>query len=216
MQKITDAAAGKWFSNFMMGLALLKNYNPFGAPPSLDARRHPEEVRQVASGLTGKELRQGGPKTPQQAIPGTSCSSPACGSRTCSTTTSAAPRCASSRTARRRAKSPSARTTPGIGWRNIIENMHKNATVAEWYKEHGRHEIFAGGKRVDLQQYEHSLVIRKDDAEKARAHSELPQNARDEKLLRKKQAKQAAEVRAYYEETVLKRKQKRPSLVQLG
>jgi len=24
-----------------------------------------------------------------------------------------------------------------------IENMHKNATVAEWYKNHGKHEIYA-------------------------------------------------------------------------
>ncbi len=38
----------------------------------------------------------------------------------------------------------------GIGWRNIIENMHQNATVAKWYQEHGRHEIFAGGKEVEL------------------------------------------------------------------
>ena len=35
MQKITDTGRGKWFSNTMMGLALLKNYNPFGGPPSL-------------------------------------------------------------------------------------------------------------------------------------------------------------------------------------
>src|SRR6201998_3494068 len=32
---ITDAARGKAFSNGMMGLALLKNYNPFSGPPSL-------------------------------------------------------------------------------------------------------------------------------------------------------------------------------------
>jgi hypothetical protein len=35
MQGITDAARGKWFSNLMMGLALLKNYKPFRAPKSL-------------------------------------------------------------------------------------------------------------------------------------------------------------------------------------
>src|ERR1700731_552639 len=35
VKKITDAARGKTFSNVMMGLALLKNYNPFEAPPSL-------------------------------------------------------------------------------------------------------------------------------------------------------------------------------------
>src|SRR5437763_1933780 len=35
MQHITDTNRGKWFSNIMMGLALLKNYNPYGAPKSL-------------------------------------------------------------------------------------------------------------------------------------------------------------------------------------
>ena len=37
----------------------------------------------------------------------------------------------------------------GIGWRNIIEKMHMTATLTKWYEEHGRHEIFAGGKNVD-------------------------------------------------------------------
>ena len=40
----------------------------------------------------------------------------------------------------------------GVGWRNIIEKMHMTATLTKWYEEHGRHEIFAGGKRVPLQQ----------------------------------------------------------------
>jgi hypothetical protein len=39
----------------------------------------------------------------------------------------------------------------GIGWRNIIEKMHMTATLTKWYDEHGRHEIFAGGKRVNIQ-----------------------------------------------------------------
>jgi len=38
----------------------------------------------------------------------------------------------------------------GIGWRNIIEKMHMTATLTKWYEEHGRHEIFAGGKNVNL------------------------------------------------------------------
>jgi len=32
--------------------------------------------------------------------------------------------------------------------------MHKNATVAEWYKTHAA-EIYAKGKKVDLNTYEH-------------------------------------------------------------
>jgi hypothetical protein len=38
----------------------------------------------------------------------------------------------------------------GVGWRNIIEKMHMTATLTKWYEEHGRHEIFAGGKKVRL------------------------------------------------------------------
>ena len=38
----------------------------------------------------------------------------------------------------------------GVGWRNIIEKMHMTATLTKWYEEHGRHEIFAGGKTVGL------------------------------------------------------------------
>ena len=47
----------------------------------------------------------------------------------------------------------------GVGWRNIIEKMHMTATLTKWYEEHGRHEIFAGGKKVQLGQLEHSLVL---------------------------------------------------------
>jgi hypothetical protein len=39
----------------------------------------------------------------------------------------------------------------GIGWRNIIDKMHMTATLTQWYEEHGRHEIFAGGKKVPLE-----------------------------------------------------------------
>ena len=35
VHKITDAARGRYFSAFMIGLALLRNYKPFKAPASL-------------------------------------------------------------------------------------------------------------------------------------------------------------------------------------
>jgi 7,8-dihydro-6-hydroxymethylpterin dimethyltransferase len=47
----------------------------------------------------------------------------------------------------------------GIGWRNIIEKMHMTATLTKWYEEHGRHEIFAGNKHVNLPTTEHNLVL---------------------------------------------------------
>jgi 7,8-dihydro-6-hydroxymethylpterin dimethyltransferase len=31
----------------------------------------------------------------------------------------------------------------GVGWRQIVEKMHHNATVAQWYKEHGKHPVYA-------------------------------------------------------------------------
>jgi uncharacterized radical SAM superfamily Fe-S cluster-containing enzyme len=31
----------------------------------------------------------------------------------------------------------------GVGWRYIVEKMHQTATVAEWYKQHGRHAVYA-------------------------------------------------------------------------
>lgn len=36
----------------------------------------------------------------------------------------------------------------GVGWRQIIEEMHKTASLGEWYQEHGRHAVYAKGKEV--------------------------------------------------------------------
>jgi hypothetical protein len=38
----------------------------------------------------------------------------------------------------------------GIGWRQIVEDMFKNASTVEWFKTKGRHQIFAGGKEVAM------------------------------------------------------------------
>jgi len=37
--------------------------------------------------------------------------------------------------------------------------MHMTATLTKWYEEHGRHEIFAGGKAVGLNQSTHKLNL---------------------------------------------------------
>ncbi len=47
----------------------------------------------------------------------------------------------------------------GVGWRQIIENMHQTATLGEWHREKGRHEIFAKGKEVGLGNDEHELFL---------------------------------------------------------
>ena len=47
----------------------------------------------------------------------------------------------------------------GVGWRQIIENMHKTANLGEWYEEHGRHKVYAAGKAVPLPTTKHSLSL---------------------------------------------------------
>jgi len=38
----------------------------------------------------------------------------------------------------------------GVGWRKIVEMVHRNASTAEWFRTRGRHPIYAGGKSVPL------------------------------------------------------------------
>jgi uncharacterized radical SAM superfamily Fe-S cluster-containing enzyme len=38
----------------------------------------------------------------------------------------------------------------GVGWRNVIEKMKANATVAEWYRTRGRHPVYAKNQRLPL------------------------------------------------------------------
>jgi hypothetical protein len=35
----------------------------------------------------------------------------------------------------------------GVGWRYIVEQMHQTATLAEWYKEHGKHAVYANPRK---------------------------------------------------------------------
>jgi tetraether lipid synthase len=41
----------------------------------------------------------------------------------------------------------------GVGWRKIIEEMFKTASLGQWYREHGRHEVYARGRNVPLPAY---------------------------------------------------------------
>jgi hypothetical protein len=73
----------------------------------------------------------------------------------------------------------------GVGWRNIIEKMHMTATLTKWYEEHGRHEIFAGGKKVKMESMDHSLVLREGIVTEEEQHDldklGIAKNAREEK-----------------------------------
>ncbi len=211
MQKLTDANRGKVFSNLMMGLALLKNYSPFDAPSSL---RLVDILKKFdkSFGLSGKDYGQGKERrndrwnflfvagmwfqdlfnydfrrTEMCIIP----------------------------YATQEGEISFCAYNTGHGWRNIIEHMHMNATVAKWYEQHGRHDIYAGGKDVNLESYDHSLRLNAEDVDKVRDNAGRPQTARDEKMARRKASREAAMVREYYEETVLKKK-KDADLVQIN
>jgi hypothetical protein len=79
----------------------------------------------------------------------------------------------------------------GIGWRNIIEKMHMTATLTKWYEDHGRHQIYAGGKKVELSSTEHHLVLDPEAVAKGKQTDldelGVAKNAREEKLRAKKQ-----------------------------
>ncbi len=38
----------------------------------------------------------------------------------------------------------------GLGWRQIVEQVHRSATTADWYARKGRHVVYAGGRNVPL------------------------------------------------------------------
>lgn len=38
----------------------------------------------------------------------------------------------------------------GVGWRQVIEKMKATATVADWYRDHGRHPVYAKGQDLPL------------------------------------------------------------------
>ncbi len=104
----------------------------------------------------------------------------------------------------------------GIGWRNIIEKMHMTATLTKWYEEHGRHEIFAGGKRVQISNEASGVLTLKDEIITNEEQKDLDllgiaKNAREEKL-RARDARQKNDpaynerMAKLYREVVLKEK----------
>jgi uncharacterized radical SAM superfamily Fe-S cluster-containing enzyme len=96
----------------------------------------------------------------------------------------------------------------GIGWRNIIEKMHMTATLTKWYEEHGRHEIFAGGKKVALNSANHSLLLDAEAVAKGKQtdldEKGIAKNAREEKLRARKAQQEHEKMAEMYRQVVLK------------
>ncbi len=96
----------------------------------------------------------------------------------------------------------------GIGWRNIIEKMHMTATLTKWYDEHGRHEIFAGGKKVALDTTQHTLKLDSEAVNKGIQHDldekGIAKTAREEKIRARKAQHENEKMAELYRQVVLK------------
>jgi uncharacterized radical SAM superfamily Fe-S cluster-containing enzyme len=227
IQKITDAGRGKKFSNFMLAMGILKNYKPFKAPKSLALadliKKFDKSFALSGDKKTREKYGASDPnRTLEDALKRRSdpwnllfiagmwfqdlfnydfrrtemCIIPY------ATQLGEISFCA---------------YNTGIGWRKIIENMYKNASVAEWYKTHGKHAIYAKGKSVELDTTQHSLTVNAEDAARIRTLEDVPQTAAEEDKARRKaawEAQQAVQVRKVYEEIVLQRP--KSDLVQIG
>ncbi len=155
--RVNDAARGKWLSIVGMALALARNYDPFQSPTHFKLTDMMKKLDKTF-GATGKNYGKVGKdrtmddiekrrrdrwnflfiagmwfqdlfnydfrRTEQCIIP----------------------------YATQEGEISFCAYNTGVGWRNIIEKMHMTATLTKWYEEHGKHEIFAGGKSVPLQQ----------------------------------------------------------------
>ena len=167
LRKVNDAARGRKLSVFGMALALAKNYDPFQSPTHFkmtDLMKKFDKTFGASKKADAKYGKVGGDRTidDQQKRRGDRWNFLFIAGmwfqdlfnydfrRT--------ERCIIPYATQEGEISFCAYNT-GIGWRNIIEKMHMTATLTKWYEEHGRHEIIAGGKKVELPSTEHRLVL---------------------------------------------------------
>jgi uncharacterized radical SAM superfamily Fe-S cluster-containing enzyme len=189
--KVNDASRGKFLTGFGMALCLMKNYNPFKSPTHFKMTDLLSKFDKNYN-VTGKNYGKVGPdrsiddvmkrrndrwnflfiagmwfqdlfnydfrRTEQCIIP----------------------------YATQEGEISFCAYNTGVGWRNIIEKMHMTATLTKWYEEHGRHEIFAGGKNVGMESNEHSLYLRDGIVTQEEQHDldklGIAKNAREEKM----------------------------------
>src|SRR5262244_412037 len=216
VQKVNDAARGKWLSIFGMALSLMRNYNPFASPThfkmwdlfkkfdktfgasgksygDVGSKRTREDIELrrsdrwnflLVAGMWFQDLfNYDFRRTEQCIIP----------------------------YATQEGEISFCAYNTGIGWRNIVEKMHMTATLARWYEEHGRHEIYAGGKKVGLKDVGHSLVLREGLVTTEVQHDldklGIAKNAREEKLRAQRerlaQDKENARMMKLYRQVVL-------------
>jgi uncharacterized radical SAM superfamily Fe-S cluster-containing enzyme len=228
IQKINDAARSKFWSVFGVALALLRNYKPFEAPTHFKLTDLLQKFDKCF-GATGRNYgKVSGDRTMQDIMKRRSdrwnflfiagmwfqdlfnydfrrteqCIIPY---------------------ATQQGEISFCAYNTGVGWRNIVEKMHMSATLTKWYEEHGRHEIFAGGKNVGLDDQRHKLMLNEEDVRRGRQTDldaiGVAKNAREEKLRARdeklKEAAKNAQMAKLYRQHVLKEPQPEGGFVPL-
>jgi len=211
--KVNDAARGRFLSVVGMGLALMKNYDPFKAPTHFKLTDLMQKFDKTF-GATGKDYGK------------------VTGDRTLDDIEKRrkdrwnflfiagmwfqdlfnydfrrTERCIIPYATQEGEISFCAYNT-GVGWRNIIEKMHMTATLTKWYDEHGRHEIFAGGKKVALESTDHTLKLDAEAVNKGKQtdldEKGIAKTAREEKLRARKAQAEHQRMAEMYRQVVLK------------
>src|SRR5690606_26461543 len=88
-------------------------------------------------------------------------------------------------------------------------------TVAEWNRKFGKHGVFAGGKEVPLDTYDHSLVLNQTDVSRVRVRGPEPETAAEEEKARRAATREAQKMKEMMDELTYGRKVGRNETVEL-
>jgi 7,8-dihydro-6-hydroxymethylpterin dimethyltransferase len=180
-QKVNDAARSKKFSNLMMALSLLRNYNPFKAPKSLTMMDILKKFDKTMA-ATGKNYGKG---LERRKDPWNFLFVAAMWFQDLFTYDFRRTEMCIIPYGTQEGEISFCAYNTGLGWRGIVEQKHMNSTTANWYKEHGRHDVYASNKPLVLDSYQHSLVVDPVAAARVRAKDPiLPESASDEAVMR--------------------------------
>jgi 7,8-dihydro-6-hydroxymethylpterin dimethyltransferase len=166
-QRITDAGRGKSLSNLLMALALLRNYDPFKSPKSLSLMDILKKFDKTM-GATGKNYGKG---LERRKDPWNFLFVAGMWFQDLFTYDFRRTEMCIIPYGTQEGEISFCAYNTGIGWRNIIEKVHMNATTADWYKMHGRHAVYANHKPLPLESYHHDLNVDPVAANRIRARS---------------------------------------------
>ncbi len=169
IQEITDACQPNWLTKMEVGASLLRNYRPGSAPRELSLKEFLAKFdKQSGGGLKGGKANYGEGaerkkdrwhmmfvagmwfqdlfnydfrRTEMCIIP-------------YATQLGEVSFCA---------------YNTGVGWRQIIENMFKNASVGDWYRKYGRHGVYAGSRPMPVPEFAHSVNLPESEVLKEKA-----------------------------------------------